>query len=264
MAENFLSKLQVLAVRFSDQPVNVRKIFLSQLFSLALKQAIRKDVESIYASDIGATMTKEEIFKKSTGDTSSRIISGSPTPALTGKSRKSNVYSKRGRDEHPDSTLDQTHRSDSRENIVSVSFIRKLANTNNATVFATDSILSNLMCVRRSVCSWDIVIQRVGNKLFSDKRSLCLRPRMILIVADSKGLAVHSETSKMKREIPKVCWVYLSLLDNLVLASRPKHKDIEDMRATEEVHSQNYMAKAIVKGNKWSSTKWIRVNEYDA
>ncbi|KAE9591731.1 hypothetical protein Lal_00038759 [Lupinus albus] len=48
--------------------------------------------------------------------------------------------------------------------------IRKLANEDKATVFATDSILSTLMCAPRSVYSWDIVVQRVGNKLFFDKR----------------------------------------------------------------------------------------------
>ncbi|GFY91823.1 eukaryotic translation initiation factor 3 subunit 7 (eIF-3) [Actinidia rufa] len=45
--------------------------------------------------------------------------------------------------------------------------IRRLANEDKASVFATDSILSTLMCAPRSVYSWDIVIQRVGNKLFS-------------------------------------------------------------------------------------------------
>jgi translation initiation factor 3 subunit D len=48
--------------------------------------------------------------------------------------------------------------------------IRRLANEDKATVFATDSILATLMCAPRSVYSWDIVIQRVGNKLFFDKR----------------------------------------------------------------------------------------------
>lgn len=48
--------------------------------------------------------------------------------------------------------------------------IRRLANEDKATVFATDAILSALMCAPRSVYSWDIVIQRVGNKLFFDKR----------------------------------------------------------------------------------------------
>lgn len=38
------------------------------------------------------------------------------------------------------------------------------------TVFATDAILSTLMCSPRSMYSWDIVVQRVGNKLFFDKR----------------------------------------------------------------------------------------------
>lgn len=37
-------------------------------------------------------------------------------------------------------------------------------------VFATDAILATLMCCTRSVYSWDIVVQRVGNKLFFDKR----------------------------------------------------------------------------------------------
>ncbi|GAA0172863.1 translation initiation factor [Lithospermum erythrorhizon] len=48
--------------------------------------------------------------------------------------------------------------------------IRRLAKEDKATVFATDSILSTLMCAPRSVYSWDIVVQRVGNKLFLDKR----------------------------------------------------------------------------------------------
>lgn len=48
--------------------------------------------------------------------------------------------------------------------------IRRLANEDKATVFTTDTILSTLMCAPRSVYSWDIVVQRVGNKLFFDKR----------------------------------------------------------------------------------------------
>lgn len=48
--------------------------------------------------------------------------------------------------------------------------IRRLAADDKATVFATDAILSALMCAPRSVYSWDIVVQRVGNKLFFDKR----------------------------------------------------------------------------------------------
>ncbi|KAL8137220.1 hypothetical protein V2J09_003221 [Rumex salicifolius] len=48
--------------------------------------------------------------------------------------------------------------------------IRRLANEDKATVFATDAILSTLMCSPRSVYGWDIVVQKVGNKLFLDKR----------------------------------------------------------------------------------------------
>ncbi|KAI0208592.1 Eukaryotic translation initiation factor 3 subunit D [Lamellibrachia satsuma] len=47
--------------------------------------------------------------------------------------------------------------------------IRKLAKT-EGNVFATDIILATLMSCTRSVYSWDIIVQKVGNKLFFDKR----------------------------------------------------------------------------------------------
>ena len=48
--------------------------------------------------------------------------------------------------------------------------IQDLAEKDEATIFATDNILSMLMCANRSVYSWDIVITRHGNKLYLDKR----------------------------------------------------------------------------------------------
>lgn len=48
--------------------------------------------------------------------------------------------------------------------------IQELADRDEATIFATDSILSMLMCSPRSVYPWDIVIVRQGNKIFLDKR----------------------------------------------------------------------------------------------
>jgi len=47
--------------------------------------------------------------------------------------------------------------------------IRELAK-GEANVFATDAILAAIMCCNRSVYSWDIVAQRVGDKIFLDKR----------------------------------------------------------------------------------------------
>ncbi|THH14307.1 hypothetical protein EW146_g6016 [Bondarzewia mesenterica] len=48
--------------------------------------------------------------------------------------------------------------------------IQQLAAKDTATVYATDVILSVLMCAPRSLNPWDIVIVREGNKLFFDKR----------------------------------------------------------------------------------------------
>jgi len=47
--------------------------------------------------------------------------------------------------------------------------IRSLAKS-EGNVFATDSIISTLMCCSRSVYPWDIVVSKVGNKIFMDKR----------------------------------------------------------------------------------------------
>lgn len=48
--------------------------------------------------------------------------------------------------------------------------IQELAEKNEATIFATDSVLSMLMCAPRSVYPWDIVIVKQGNKVYLDKR----------------------------------------------------------------------------------------------
>ena len=37
-------------------------------------------------------------------------------------------------------------------------------------VFATDSLITTLMCATRSVYSWDIIVERQGEFLFFDKR----------------------------------------------------------------------------------------------
>lgn len=49
--------------------------------------------------------------------------------------------------------------------------IRDLAAKGTGRVFATDSVLSTLMCMRSSVYSWDIVATRKGDKLFLDWRN---------------------------------------------------------------------------------------------
>lgn len=49
--------------------------------------------------------------------------------------------------------------------------IRKLVKTEaKANVFVTDAILATLMCAGRSAYSWDIVVQKIGGKVFMDKR----------------------------------------------------------------------------------------------
>ncbi|KAJ9522640.1 hypothetical protein QJQ45_019730 [Haematococcus lacustris] len=49
--------------------------------------------------------------------------------------------------------------------------MRKLAAEHKATVFATDTILTTLMCMRSSKYSWDLLVTKIGGKLFFDKRA---------------------------------------------------------------------------------------------
>jgi len=50
--------------------------------------------------------------------------------------------------------------------------IRKLVKSDQlkANVFITDAILATLMCATRSAYSWDIVVHKIGDKIFFDKR----------------------------------------------------------------------------------------------
>jgi translation initiation factor 3 subunit D len=48
--------------------------------------------------------------------------------------------------------------------------LQELSDKDEATVFATDNVLSMLMCATKSVYSWDLVFSRKGNKVFIDKR----------------------------------------------------------------------------------------------
>ncbi|KAL0078257.1 eukaryotic translation initiation factor 3 subunit D [Phycomyces blakesleeanus] len=48
--------------------------------------------------------------------------------------------------------------------------IQQFIKDDKATVFASDTVLSLLMCATRTVYPWDIVVKKVGNKVILDKR----------------------------------------------------------------------------------------------
>ncbi|KAJ0754752.1 putative ent-kaurene monooxygenase [Helianthus annuus] len=63
LAENLSNQLHDLAPNSPHEAVNLRKIFQSELFTLALKQTFGRDIKSIYVSDLGTTMTRDEVFQ---------------------------------------------------------------------------------------------------------------------------------------------------------------------------------------------------------
>ncbi|TYI75597.1 hypothetical protein E1A91_D06G017200v1 [Gossypium mustelinum] len=62
MIENISSKLHDTLKKDPIRPINFREVFESELFGLAMKQALGKDVESIYVEEIG-TLSRKEMHK---------------------------------------------------------------------------------------------------------------------------------------------------------------------------------------------------------
>jgi translation initiation factor 3 subunit D len=76
--------------------------------------------------------------------------------------------------------------------------IQELADRNEATIFATDSILSMLMCAPRSVSPWDIVILRQGNKVFLDKRD---NAALDMVTVNENAADAPLEASEGSKEV---------------------------------------------------------------
>ena len=69
-----------------------------------------------------------------------------------------------------DRPLDRTEQAFPKVTTSDDPIIRQLAGQKAGNIFATDAILALLMACPRSVYPWDVVVNRVGNMLFFDKR----------------------------------------------------------------------------------------------
>ncbi|KAF7829724.1 ent-kaurene oxidase, chloroplastic [Senna tora] len=63
MIENISKQLNEYAKTHPAEAVNFRNIFASELFGLALKQALGNIVDAIYVEELGATLSKDDIYK---------------------------------------------------------------------------------------------------------------------------------------------------------------------------------------------------------
>ncbi|KAJ4824036.1 hypothetical protein Tsubulata_007432 [Turnera subulata] len=62
LVENITTQFHSHAKSHPEQAVNFREIFESELFGLSLKEALGKDVQSLYVEELGTTLSREEIF----------------------------------------------------------------------------------------------------------------------------------------------------------------------------------------------------------
>ncbi|XP_076893202.1 ent-kaurene oxidase-like [Bidens hawaiensis] len=64
MMDNISNRLRTFVkTSTEEQEVDFRKIFQSELFGLAMRQVLGKEVESIYVEDLKLTMSRDEIFQ---------------------------------------------------------------------------------------------------------------------------------------------------------------------------------------------------------
>ncbi|XP_015884757.3 ent-kaurene oxidase, chloroplastic [Ziziphus jujuba] len=63
MRENISNRLHAHVKDSPGQAVNFRRIFESELFGISLKQAMGKDIESLYVEELGGTLSREELLK---------------------------------------------------------------------------------------------------------------------------------------------------------------------------------------------------------
>ncbi|KAF2442104.1 eukaryotic translation initiation factor 3 subunit D [Karstenula rhodostoma CBS 690.94] len=75
--------------------------------------------------------------------------------------------------------------------------LQELAEKDEATIFATDSILSVLMCATKSVYSWDLVITKKGSKLFIDKRD---NSNLDMVTVNENATDAPLETSEGNKD----------------------------------------------------------------
>ncbi|KAL5558171.1 hypothetical protein UlMin_034382 [Ulmus minor] len=63
MRENISNKLHAHVEKFPDEALNFREVFEHELFGISLKQALGKDIDSIYVEELGGIITRDEIFR---------------------------------------------------------------------------------------------------------------------------------------------------------------------------------------------------------
>ncbi|GAA0154336.1 oxidase [Lithospermum erythrorhizon] len=63
LVDNVCKQLHDLLEKNPSEAISFRKVFLSELFGLAMKQALGRDVSSLYVDDFGSTLSRDEIFK---------------------------------------------------------------------------------------------------------------------------------------------------------------------------------------------------------
>lgn len=63
MMENMSRQFCEHAKTFPNLAVNFRQIFVSELFRLAMKQALGSDVESIYVEELASTLSRDDMYK---------------------------------------------------------------------------------------------------------------------------------------------------------------------------------------------------------
>eukprot|EP00178_Gracilaria_changii_P002869 TRINITY_DN1420_c0_g1_i1.p1 TRINITY_DN1420_c0_g1~~TRINITY_DN1420_c0_g1_i1.p1 ORF type:complete len:536 (+),score=72.94 TRINITY_DN1420_c0_g1_i1:211-1818(+) len=133
--------------------------------------------------------------------------------------------------------------------------IRRIAGGGEGTVFATGAILAILMAAPRSVQSWDIIVQRIGGKLFFDKRDGSLADFITVSETshdppkDEKSLSGDEAINSFQKLSDEATRINENFIQNVVSRNHV-HKYPEENPFLDEVEGK--AANVAYKYRKWS------------
>eukprot|EP00798_Chlamydomonas_sp_ICE-L_P017542 gene17542-23863_t len=127
--------------------------------------------------------------------------------------------------------------------------IKRLAAENKAKVFASDNILTTLMCVKSSVYSWDIIVTKVNGKLFFDRREDS--NLNLLTVNETAPETVESEKDSVHQLSLEATAINQNFSQQVLSKSGNKHK-FADPNPFGSPEDDEELASCAYKYRKWT------------
>ena len=134
--------------------------------------------------------------------------------------------------------------------------IRKLSKT-EGNVYATDAILATIMCCTRSDYSWDIIVEKIGDKLFFDKRDNTLFDLLTVNETSPEPAAEDSNSVNSQKNLSlEATFINHNFSQQVLKPTEPRYKFDEENPFISEEEEGN-VASVAYRYRKWDLNNGI-------